>query len=85
MQGYALVEYETYKEANSAVEKLNAADFLGQKVTVDWAFVKPKEKGGRRYVNTKIIDSLFFFVVKVLILLIIKYWYFISNCRSRRQ
>ncbi len=41
-----LVEYENYKEANSAVEKLNGADFLGQRVTVDWAFVKPKERGG---------------------------------------
>lgn len=46
------MEYETYKEANLAVEKLNGADFLGQRVTVDWAFVKPKEKaggGGRRW------------------------------------
>lgn len=41
-----MVEYETYKEASTAVEKLNGTDFLGQRVTVDWAFIKPKERGG---------------------------------------
>ena len=51
-QGYALVEYETYREANMAIQKLNGSDLLGQRITVDWAFIKPKPPGrGRRYVR----------------------------------
>ena len=51
-QGYALVEYETYREANMAIQKLNGSDLLGQRITVDWAFIKPKPPGrGRRYVK----------------------------------
>ena len=51
-QGYALVEYETYREANMAIQKLNSSDLLGQRITVDWAFIKPKPPGrGRRYVK----------------------------------
>ena len=35
-----------------AIQKLNGSDLLGQRITVDWAFIKPKPPGrGRRYVR----------------------------------
>ena len=39
-----MVEFEKKEEAEAAISELNGEELLGQKINVDWAFVK----GGRR-------------------------------------
>ncbi|KAI9303395.1 hypothetical protein BJ944DRAFT_204448 [Cunninghamella echinulata] len=50
VKGYALIEYETRREAQLAIDDVNDTKFLGQNLKVDFAFVKgtPKREDRRR-------------------------------------
>ncbi|KAH7335124.1 Y14 protein [Rhizoctonia solani] len=45
VKGYALVEYETFREAKNAIEKLNNTKLLDQEIQCDFAFVRPPPTG----------------------------------------
>ncbi|GKE15147.1 RNA-binding protein Y14A-like protein [Tanacetum coccineum] len=38
VKGYALIEYETYEEAEKAITSMDGGELLTQIVNVDWAF-----------------------------------------------
>eukprot|EP01099_Mayorella_cantabrigiensis_P006677 TRINITY_DN5655_c0_g1_i1.p1 TRINITY_DN5655_c0_g1~~TRINITY_DN5655_c0_g1_i1.p1 ORF type:complete len:218 (-),score=59.82 TRINITY_DN5655_c0_g1_i1:116-694(-) len=52
VKGYALIEYETRKEAEKCIQTLNNTEFMKQKIQVSWAFssgpLKRKSSGRRR-------------------------------------
>ena len=41
MQGYALIEYTDFNEAQAAINEFNGKEYLGQQLGADWAFVRP--------------------------------------------
>ena len=43
VKGYALIEFDEYKAAVQAVEELDGKDWLGNTLSLDFCFVKPKE------------------------------------------
>jgi len=49
VKGYALVEFTSKDEAESAIKNLNGSEFMDQKIAVDWGFTKgtATAKGGR--------------------------------------
>ena len=40
VKGYALIEYESREEASDAISKMDGKDLLGQRINVNWSFVK---------------------------------------------
>lgn len=47
-QGYALVEYETMNEAQSAIEGASGTQLLEQVIQCDYAFVRPPPSGPKK-------------------------------------
>lgn len=50
-QGYALVEFAEYTEAQDAINALHGKEILGNVVGVDWAFVHPTTASRGRRTN----------------------------------
>lgn len=42
LKGYALVEYENFKSAQTAINKLNKTVHFDHELKVDWCFLDPK-------------------------------------------
>lgn len=52
-QGYALIEYETFEDAQKAIAEMDGGELLTQTIAVDWAFSRgpyKRRNARRRYV-----------------------------------
>lgn len=55
-QGYALIEYEKYEEAQKAISAMNGAELLTQNVSVDWAFSRGPSAESYRRKNSRFVS-----------------------------
>eukprot|EP00994_Dinema_validum_P002710 NODE_1608_length_899_cov_318.738824_g1253_i0.p2 GENE.NODE_1608_length_899_cov_318.738824_g1253_i0~~NODE_1608_length_899_cov_318.738824_g1253_i0.p2 ORF type:complete len:158 (+),score=37.49 NODE_1608_length_899_cov_318.738824_g1253_i0:76-549(+) len=51
VKGYALIEYNTLKEAKKAIEEMDGQEFMDQILSVDWSFLKGPIGGDSRRTN----------------------------------
>ena len=59
-KGYALIEYESFEEAEKAISAMDGAELLTQIINVDWAFSRgPIRRKNTRYACFFKIHSIF--------------------------
>ena len=46
VKGYALVEFNSQKDAQGAIDSMNGEKIMGQEIAVDWAFTSGPSRGG---------------------------------------
>lgn len=58
-KGYALIEYESYEEAERAIAAMDGSELLTQIINVDWAFSHgPIRRKNTRYASQSFISTL---------------------------
>lgn len=53
LKGYALVEYETHKQALHAKTALHKSELLGTAISVDWCFVKGPKRTTKKQADRR--------------------------------
>jgi RNA-binding protein 8A len=48
VKGYSMIEYETFKEAQAAIDGATGQELLEQEIKVAWAFKKPPHRGAEK-------------------------------------
>ncbi|KAK9224703.1 hypothetical protein WN943_009739 [Citrus x changshan-huyou] len=59
-QGYALIEYENFEEAQNAITAMNGGELLTQTLTVDWAFSNGPSTGPFKRKNMRFVSDCYF-------------------------
>lgn len=59
-QGYALIEYENFAEAQAAISRMDGDSILTQIVNVDWAFSNGSFLDGSKKKNPRFVLHQFF-------------------------
>jgi RNA recognition motif-containing protein len=77
MQGYALIEYESFDEAQAAIKAMDGTELVTQIINVDWAFSSGPVK--RRNVRWR---SVFVDIIKVHSAFHFIGWFWIKSTNS---
>lgn len=65
MQGYALIEYESFDEAQAAIKAMDGTELVTQIINVDWAFSSGpvmRRNVRRRYVFVDVVKCIRLFI-----------------------